>query len=203
MQRITIILMTLILFSCNSKKEVSIPKWINTSSNSDEIFGAVGIAESKKESIMNALTQLAGLIETNIKTEERDTCYILSSSSEKAFGKVTINASHEHYREEVEIGDSTEISGNFELFGELTFSDGNKQLLYNDKYSETFNGIDRSFSHHFDITEINCTLKDLIDELNSVGCEFDFYSDNEHIYTLVRYEKRRLHKNIGILMSEW
>ena len=43
---------------------------------------------------------------------------------------------------------------------------------------------------------VNCTLKDLIDELNSVGCEFDFYSDNENYYTLVRYEKKRLLENI-------
>ena len=51
--------------------------------------------------------------------------------------------------------------------------------------------------HRFEIIEKNCTLKDLIDELNSLGCNFEFYSDNDNHYTLIGYEKKRLLENIN------
>ena len=115
---------------------------------------------------------------------------------EEAFGKVKIKGLTKRFREEIGLGDSTKILEYSESVGELTFSNGNKKLKYSYYLSEEGVGEDSSIKHNFEIVEQNCTLKDLIDELNGVGCNFKFYNDNEDHYTLVRCKKKRLLDNI-------
>ena len=209
MKRVLIILLPLIFFSCDSNTGKKPPKWTHSIDKSDIIIQSVGIAESKHESILNVMCELSNIIHSEVEQiikKEYDSTYVneldfsnetISSTSEMLFGKVTINALLKDYREEVGIGDQAEISKHTELTEELSFSDGHNQLLYKSFFTEKSSEIDTSFSHYFEMIEKNCTLKDLIDELNSVGCEFDFYSDNENYYTLVRYEKKRLLENIN------
>ena len=186
------------------------PKWINTFNNSDYYFESVGISGSNNESILQALMEIAGYIEAQLKSEKKqiieesglgdDIAAQFSRSSkniiEKTFGKVKIKGFTKHFREETGLGDSTEILEYFERVGELTFANGNKKLKYSYYLSEEGVGKDSSIKHNFEIVEVNCTLKDLIDELNSVGCNFEFYNDNEDHYTLVRCEKKRILENI-------
>ena len=146
---------------------------------------SVGIAESKHESILNSLQTMAGIIETQIQSNGND----VQMLSEKAFGKVKIKWLTKNFFEEVEGGDSAVISEHFESVGELTFSDGNKSLIYKNSFTEEGIGIESSIKHHFEIIEENCALKDLIEELNSIGCNFEFYSDDNNHYTLIEYEK--------------
>ena len=188
-----ILLSLLFVIACSkTPRENEPPKWINTFNNSDYYIESVGIAGSKNESILKALMNMVGDIETHIETDGNGSTHI----AEKAFGKVKIKGLTKHFREETGLGDSTEILDYFESVGELTFSNGNKKLKYSSYITEKGVGKDSSIKHNFEIVEVNCTLKDLIDELNGVGCNFEFYNDNEDHYTLVRCEKKRILENI-------
>ena len=119
------LLSLLFVFACSTtSKENEPPKWINTFNNSDYYFESVGISGSNNESILKALMNMAGDIETQIKTDGIESTHI----AEKAFGKVKIKGFTEHLKEETGLGDSTEILDYFESVGELTFSNGNKKL---------------------------------------------------------------------------
>ena len=213
MKNIILILTTLMFFSCYSSKVTQPPKWIDLN-DSDKIIEKIGVAESKHESILNAMYELSSFIKTEVKSKIIDSTYVnkldfhkerrSSHSSETLFGKVKITGLTKDFSEEVGVGDSIEVSHYFESVIELTFTDGNKNLIYKNYFSKSWktrlyhvgDGKNTVLKHHFEITEDNCTLKDLIEELNDNGCEFEFFSDNDNHYTLVRYEKERLLENI-------
>ena len=207
MKNIILILTTLMFLSCSSSNETQPPKWIHSLNNSDKIIEAVGIAESKHESILNVMYDLSSIINSEvrqmIKNDIESTSgnkldflnKTIKSTSESLFGKVKIKGLTKNFREESGVGESIKELEYFERVSELTFSDGNKSLIYKN-FTEESAGKESSIKHHFEMVEQNCTLKDLIDELNSVGCEFEFYSDNYNHYALVKFEKERLLENI-------
>ena len=192
MKRVLIILLPLIFFSCDSNTGKKPPEWIHSINKSDQIIQSIGIAENKNESILNALIGLSNQIETQIQSNGNDNQML----SEIAFGKVKIKGSTKSVVEEVGVGDSAVISQYFSSVGELTFSDGNKWLIYKNSTEES-TGKESSINHSFEIIETNCALKDLIEELNSIGCNFEFYSDDNRHYTLIEYEKKKLLANIN------
>ena len=206
-----LILWLLFCFSCaTSPKKNQPPKWINRVPDSDYYYESVGIAVRKNESVLQALMKIAGDIEAQYKSElkefieeegltgDTETQFSRSSKiiTDKVIGKIELKGLTKHSQEETGSANSKESFDSFEHTGKLTFSSGNKKLIYSNYYKETGSGVDSSLEHHFEIVEQNCTLKDLMDELNSLGCNIEFYYDNESYYTLISCNKKRLLENI-------
>ena len=189
MKSLVIILLSLIFFSFDSNTEKKPPEWIHSINKSDEIFEVIGKSENKNESILTALVELSTSIE--FKFLESDSNKIIKES-ELAFGKVKVSST----REVVKLGDSLIANERYKYVDKLNYNNGNKSILYNSFSEQIKEGEKASFIHRFEIIEKNCTLKDLIDELNRSGCNFEFYSNNDNYYTLIGYEKKRLLENI-------
>ena len=161
-----------------------------STNKSDEIFEVIGKAENKNESILTALVELSTSVE--FKISESDSNKFITES-ELAFGKVKVSST----REVVKLGDSLIATERYKFVDKLNYNSGNKSILYNSFSEQIEKGGKASFIHRFEIIEKNCTLKDLIDELNSSGCNFEFYSNNDNYYTLIGFEKKRLLENIN------
>ena len=178
-----IILMTLIFFSCVPSIIPEPPKWINSiDNNSDKIIQSVGIGENEYESIFHALINISEDGNEWVISDEK----VNSSVSSFSFGKVDISSSAKSVK--------SEDGDEWEFFGNLIFNDGNKSMRY-EIISKEVN--DKTVIHDYEIILQNCSFNDLINELNSDGCSFEFYSDDNNHYTLINYEKKRFLEKFG------
>ena len=195
MKRVLIILLPLIFFSCDSNTGKKPPKWTHSIDESDIIIQSVGIAENKNESILNALIELSNLIQTQIETQIIETQIedsvsgfsdsshfdfksFLKTMTDQTFGKVEVSGTFTELQNESGVYETKATS-------QMSYNSDNKSMLYKRYYIN----VEKGKKHHFEIFEENCTLKDLIDELNRIGCNFEFYSDDNNHYTLIEYEK--------------
>jgi hypothetical protein len=188
-----LMIMFIAFLSASASAHEDVPEWVNNYSSTAERMVAVGAGDGRLEALVDAMVQLAEAVETYIMSDQTYSLYLTRLS----LGNVNIHSTRIRLVEdEGEEKDMAAAKVADETISEFNFSKDKKRMSVNLSHAETFTS-DATVEYQktdYQVSSENCTVVDLIKELEGIGCSFRFHGDSEHYYIMVEIDTPKLEK---------